>query len=184
MSDTLNNMLAACELLERQIDDSAEITPEQCDAHFSAIKSIDAKVDRLLSYMETCKQRAATLETRSEELAAEASYWERQLANLEKYALWLTTRHPDIQFRGTDLGFYKTLNPPAMIFAYKASKSFSNFIPSHLIPKIPPKYLESQTIVTLKADLLKEDLKAGAVVDFARLEQKEKLNIKPKDRLK
>lgn len=126
MSDSLAQLLAACELLERQIDESEVITPEQCEAHFSSIAAIDAKVDRLLGYMDTCKMKAAVLAERAKDLKDEGERWERRLEQLEKYALWLTDRFPDVSWRGTDFAFEKKLNPPSMVCSYKSGKSFSS----------------------------------------------------------
>ena len=49
---SLASMLSALQILEKEIDESSEITPEQCEAHFGSIKEIDQKVDRLLSFMD------------------------------------------------------------------------------------------------------------------------------------
>jgi len=45
---------------------------------------------------------------------------------------------------------------------------------------VPEKYRECKVIWLLKSDLVKEDLKAGKNLNFARLDRKEALSIKPK----
>jgi hypothetical protein len=67
-----------------------------------------------------------------------------------------------------------------MVCPYKASKSFSNYIPEAQAVLVPEQYLEQVTIWTLKTDDIKRDLKAGKELEFARLEVKERLVVKPK----
>jgi hypothetical protein len=62
----------------------------------------------------------------------------------------------------------------------KKSFSTSNLIPDELIFSVPEKYRECKVIWILKSDLVKEDLKAGKSLNFARLDRKEALSIKPK----
>ena len=177
---SLAAMMSALQILEKEIDNSEEITPEQCDAHFSSIKEIDVKVDRLLAFMDLCKQNAATYAERAESLKHASESWERKFDALSKYAMWLTERYPEVEWRGTDRTFAKKLNPPSLNCQMKKSFSTSNLIPDELIFSVPEKYRECKVIWILKSDLVKEDLKAGKSLNFARLDRKEALSIKPK----
>lgn len=177
---SLAAMMSALQILEKQIDNSDEITPEQCDAHFSSIKEIDLKVDRLLSFMDLCKQNAATYSERAESLRRASESWERKYESLCKYAMWLMERYPEVEWRGSDRTFTKKLNPPSLNCQMKKSFSTNNLIPDELIFSVPEKYRECKVIWLLKSDLVKEDLKAGKSLDFARLDRKEALAIKPK----
>lgn len=177
---SLASMLSALQILEREIDESAEITPEQCEAHFGSIKEIDQKVDRLLSFMDLCKFNAASYADRAESLKQASQSWERKYESLSKYALWLTERYPDIEWRGTDRTFAKKFNPPSLNCQLKKSFSTSNYIPDDLVFSVPEKYRECKMVWILKADLVKDELKAGKPLNFARLERKEALQVKAK----
>lgn len=177
---SLAAMMSALQILEKQIDDSEEITPEQCDAHFSSIKEIDVKVDRLLAFMDLCKQNAATYSERAESLKKASESWERKYDGLCKYALWLTERYPEVEWRGSDRTFAKKLNPPSLNCQLKKSYSTSNLIPDELVFSVPEKYRECKVIWLLKSDVVKDELKAGKSLNFARLDRKEALAVKPK----
>lgn len=177
---SLASMMSALQILEKEIDNSEEITPEQCEAHFGSIKEIDQKVDRLLAFMDLCKQNAATYSERAESLKHASESWERKYNSLQKYAMWLTERYPDIEWRGSDRTFTKKLNPPSLNCQMKKSYSTSNMIPDELIFSVPEKYRECKVIWILKTDLVKDELKAGNYLNFAKLDQKESLAIKPK----
>jgi hypothetical protein len=179
-SKSLAAMMSALQILERQIDDSEEITPEQCEEHFSSIKEVDTKVDRLLSFMDLCKQNAATYSERAESLQIASKSWERKYDALQRYAMWLTDRYPEVEWRGTDRTFSKKLNPPSLNCQLKKSYSSNNVIPDELIFSVPEKYREPKFLWILKTDLVKDDLKAGKNLNFARLDRKEALSIKPK----
>lgn len=177
---SLAAMMSALQILEKQIDDSEEITPEQCEAHFGSIKEIDQKVDRLLAFMDLCKQNAATYSERAEALANKAKSWEKKYEGLQKYAMWLVDKFPEVEWRGSDRTFAKKLNPPSLNCQLKKSYSTSNLIPDELIFSIPEKYRECKVIWLLKSDLVKDDLKAGKDLNFARLERREALAVKAK----
>ena len=93
---SLAELMSQLQALERQIDEAEEITIDQCESHFSQIKDIDAKVDRLLAYMDLCKSNSALYSERSEELQKQSKFWERRLASLQNYALWLTNSYPEV----------------------------------------------------------------------------------------
>lgn len=179
-SKSLAALMSALQILEKQIDDSDEITPEQCDAHFSSIKEIDLKVDRLLSFMDLCKQNAATYSERAESLKRASESWERKYKSLCQYALWLTERYPEVEWRGSDRTFKKKLNPPSLNCQLQKKYSTSNYIPDELVFSVPEKYRECKVVWLLKSDLVKDDLKAGKSLNFARLDRKEALAVSPK----
>ena len=60
--------MSTLKIMEKEIDNAEEITLEQCDAHFSQLKAVDQKVDRLLDFMDICKRNAALYSERAEEL--------------------------------------------------------------------------------------------------------------------
>ena len=177
---SLASMMSALQILEKEIDNSEEITPEQCEAHFGSIKEIDVKVDRLLAFMDLCKQNAATYSERAESLQNASKSWERKYDALSKYALWLTERFPEIEWRGTDRTFAKKLNPPSLNCQMRKRFSSENVIPDELIFSVPEKYRECKMLWLLKSDFVKDDLKAGKNLNFAKLDRKEALSIKPK----
>lgn len=177
---SLAELMSQLQALERQIDEAEEITIDQCESHFSQIKDIDAKVDRLLAYMDLCKSNAALYSERSEQLSKQASFWERRLASLQNYALWLTNSYPEVEWRGTDRTFSKKLNPPSLNCQLKKSFSTANYIPDELVFSVPEKYRECKMVWILKSDLVKDELKAGKTLNFAKLERKEALQVKAK----
>lgn len=179
-SKSLAEMMSQLQLLEKQIDDSEEISVDQCESHFSQIKDIDAKVDRLLGYMDLCKSNSALYSERSEQLAKQASFWDRRLESLQNYALWLTKSYPEVEWRGTDRTFFRKLNPVKLDCELRKSFSTSNYIPDNLVFSVPEKYRECKMVWVLKADLVKDDLKSGKTFNFARLKQDEKLGLKAK----
>lgn len=179
-SKSLASMLSVLQVMERDIDESAEITPEQCEAHFGQIKEIDAKVDRLLAYMDICKHNSASYYERAEALSNTAKSWERKNDALQRYAMWLVDRYPEVEWRGTDRTFAKKLNPPSLNCQLRKSFSTSNMIPDELIFSVPEKYRECKIVWVLKSDVVKDDLKSGKDLNFAKLDRKEALSIKPK----
>jgi hypothetical protein len=180
MSESLVSMLSQLKIMESAIDNAEEITLEMCDEHFAQLKSVDEKVDRLLGFMDIAKQNAALYSERSEELKAKSKSWESKYESLQKYALFLTERYPDVEWRGTDRTFAKKLNPPSLNCSAKKSFSTSNMIPDELIFSIPEKYRECKIIWILKSDIVKDDLKDGKTLNFAKLDRKEALQIKAK----
>lgn len=180
MSESLVSMLSQLKVMEAAIDNADEISIEMCDEHFAQLKSVDEKVDRLLAFMDIAKQNAALYSERSEELKAKSKSWESKYESLQKYALFLTDKFPDVEWRGTDRTFAKKLNPPSLNCSAKKSFSTSNMIPDELIFSIPEKYRECKIIWVLKTDLLKDDLKDGKTFNFAKLDRKEALQIKAK----
>lgn len=179
-SASLASMMSTLKILEREIDESEEISLEQCETHFNQIQSIDEKVDRLLAYIDIAKMNAAMYAEREEELKKASESWDKKRKSLEKYALFLASHYPDIEWRGTDRTFRKKLNQPSLNVPLKKSVSISSAIPEELVGNVPQKYLELVTVWKLKTDLLKEDLKAGEKFDWADLVQTEKLEISVK----
>lgn len=177
---SLISMLSALKILEKEIDNSDEITLEQCEQHFGAIKDIDQKVDRLLAFMDLCKQNSATYAARAEELMTRSESWDKKLASLEKYALFLVNRYPEVQWRGSDRVIAKKYNPPYLKCDYKKSFTSQNVIPEEFLLSIPEKYKECKVIWLLKNDVVKDDLKSGHSLDFAKLERRESLAINAK----
>lgn len=175
---SLAKMMASLRLLENEIDESDEITLEQCQEHFDAIKEIDSKVDRLLGYMDVCKRNAALFAERAKEIDLEATRWEKRLASLEKYALFLCSAFPDIEWRGSERVISKGLNQPSLKQSITNRFSTENCLPEEFLADVPKEYREAKTIWVLKTKELKDDLKKGKEVGFARLERKEKLVTK------
>lgn len=180
MSETLGNLLTSVELMERAIDAADEVTLELCDQHFAAIKEVDKKVDRLLSFIDLCKMNAAQLESRAKELSDLAKRWEKKQSSLESYALYLCKKFPDTKFRGTDRQMRVKLNPVKMICNYTDKKSFSNVIAEEFTGIIPEHFLEEKTVKVLRSKDLKDYMKGGNTVNFATLERDEVLEVVPK----
>jgi hypothetical protein len=140
--------------MEKEIDNAEEITLEQCDAHFSQLKAVDQK--------------------------NASQSWEKKYESLQRYAMFLVDKFPDIEWRGTDRTFAKKLNPPSLNCQLKRSYSSSNVIPDELIFSVPEKYRECKILWILKSDMVKDDLKAGKELNFAKLDRKEALQVKVK----
>lgn len=179
-NESLNDLLVSLTVLERQIDEAEEITQEMCEAHFGQLKQVDEKVDRLLAYIDIAKRNSALYEERAAELKEQAKRWDKRIEGLEKYALYLVDRFPDVSWRGTDRSFSKKLNPPSLVAPFRASYSSKNIIPDELVNMIPEKYRKLVSLFVLDTDLVKNDLKAGEALDFAKLERKEGLKITAK----
>ena len=179
--ESLSELLQNLQQLEASMIEDTEVTKEAWDEHFkSSTQTLNDKVDAILNYMDTCKLKAAQYSARAEELSRESKRWEKRFASLQEYTLWCLNSFPEVDHKGSDRVITKKLNPPSMICPYKQPRTISNYVPTAMALNIDPMYLESQQIWTLKTDELKEDLKAGATFDFARLEQKESLSIKVK----
>jgi hypothetical protein len=179
-SQSLAAMLDVVRQMERLIDTADEVSLELCEEHFAAIKQVDQKVDRLLSFMDLCKMNAASLEARAKELSDMAERWERKLAGLEKYAFWLCKAYPDMAWRGTDRAFRVQTNPPKLICNFTKKSTISNVVDPDFLNEVPDEYLEERTVKVLRTDVLKDDLKKGATASFARLEREEVLKVDPK----
>jgi hypothetical protein len=179
-NNSLASLMSTLKIMEKEIDNAEEITLEQCDAHFSQLKAVDQKVDRLLDFMDICKRNAALYSERAEELKNASQSWEKKYESLQRYAMFLVDKFPDIEWRGTDRTFAKKLNPPSLNCQLKRSYSSSNVIPDELIFSVPEKYRECKILWILKSDMVKDDLKAGKELNFAKLDRKEALQVKVK----
>lgn len=179
-TETLNDMLVSLRVIERDIDESSEITHEMCEAHFSQLKKIDEKVDRLLNFLDIAKRNSALYYDRAKEIEARAKFWDRTVASLEKYAMYLVDNFPDVQWRGTDRSFTKRINQPSLIVPWKTRYSNENVIPTELVNMVPEKYRKEVTIFVLDTANVKNDLKAGDELNFAKLERKPSLKITAK----
>lgn len=175
-------MLTSLNALESQMDDTDEITLEQCEAHFEQFKEARQKTDRLINYLEFCKTQKLNYAKRASDFKNEADKWGRREENLEEYALFLLKKNPQLEMLGTDFELKTKKNPPKLICAYRTSKSLGNYIPESFIPLIDAEFLEEIKITVLKSGELKDALKAGKICDFARIENDIKLLIKPKIR--
>lgn len=178
--ESLNDLLAHLSLLEKNIDNAEEISIAQCEEHFAHLKKVDEKVDRILGYMDMCKQNAAQYSERAEELENKAKSWEKRLSSLQDYCLYLVKQYPEVEWRGTDRQITKKLNPPSLVCSMRGSFSSSNVIPPEMVEMIPDVYLDKKEIYVLKANEVKDALKAGELLDFATLDRKESLQIKAK----
>jgi hypothetical protein len=130
--------------------------------------------------MDICKRNAALYSERAEELKNASQSWEKKYESLQRYAMFLVDKFPDIEWRGTDRTFAKKLNPPSLNCQLKRSYSSSNVIPDELIFSVPEKYRECKILWILKSDMVKDDLKAGKELNFAKLDRKEALQVKVK----
>lgn len=181
MSESLKGLLEANEKLEADIDASDRITPEQCEAHFQSMASIDEKVEKVLTALDICKMNAAHMSTLVSDFKARAEHWENRVEDLEGYLLWLLERFPEVEGRGTTRTIKARINQPRFKCGLVKKFSKDNFVPVSNVPDIPLEYLERMEIFVLRADKAKDDLKAGKQIDFARLEQSKTLKITPKD---
>lgn len=179
-NETLSSLMSQLQVMEKEIDNAEDISIEMCDAHFSQLKAVDQKVDRLLNFMDLAKHNAAIYSERSDQLKRASESWEKKYESLQRYALWLTSRYPEIEWRGSERTFYKKLNQPSLNCQLKKSFTTSNYIPEELVFSIPEKYRECKMIWILKSDLVKDDLKAGKDLNFAKLDRKEALGLKVK----
>jgi Siphovirus Gp157 len=178
---SLFDLLKSLSALETEIDDSAEITAEQCHAHFDAIKEIDVKVDSLLGYMDACKMRAAEFDAKAQEYKHQGQRWEKRLESLRNYCLFIIKSSPHITYRGKEKKMELKLNAPSLVCEIRKSFSSANVIPAEYLGLVPQRYLEEKTVWVLKTDVVREDLKSGTELSFARNERKESLQIKFKE---
>jgi len=172
-------MMDALTVIEKTNDESSEITQEMCDEYFSQINKIDDKVNRLVTFMDNAKLQAARYSNKAEDFKNRATFWEKTLERLEDYCVWLLNTYPQLEFRGSDYQLLKKINPPSLKVPLKKSFSSSNIIPDELIFSVPEKYRECKIVWLLKTNDVKEDLKLGKKLNFATLEQKTKLVVKP-----
>lgn len=180
-SSSLKEMMEALHAMERMHDDAPEITRDDIEAHFDAVKEIDRKVDAIDAFMRMCKMNAAMYSERSEAMETKAKHFENAYKNCQGYVLYLIERYPDVTFRGNDVQFKKKLNPPALKCEFTQTKSFSNVIPNELAMSIPEAYREARVVFQLKSSDVKKALASPTTdVNFARLEQKEKLVVEMK----
>jgi hypothetical protein len=176
---SLASMLASLVAMETVMDSTdGEITLEQCDAHFAQFKDAQAKTDRLIGYLDHCKLAAAQYADRAQQLKEEAQRWERRQEKLEEYALWCLEKYPALS--GSDFELSARKNPASMKCDLTKSFSKSNALPESVALEVPEEYRDLLAVWVLKADKVKDDLKAGKALPFARLEQKTKLVTKPK----
>ena len=178
----LKQLLDINQALEMEIDQSDQITPEMCEAHFASMKSIDDKVEAVIAYMDICKMRSANLEDRAKAFSDEAKSWERKLAGLENYCMWLLKAYPEVEGRGRDRTFVKQTNQPSMVCNLVGKKSVSNFLTEEMAREIPEHFREQISMWVLKSGDVKDYLKKGHEVNFARLERKEVIKVVPKER--
>ena len=178
---SLFDLLKSLSALEDEIDGSAEISADLCHAHFESIKEIDVKVDSLLGYMDVCKARSAEFDAKAQEYKHQAQKWEKRLESLKNYCLFIIKTTPHITYRGKEKQMSLKLNAPSLVCDLRKSFSSNNMIPVECLASVPERYLEQRTIFVLKTDVVREDLKAGAVLSFAHNERKESLQIKFKE---
>jgi len=178
---SLPNLLSSLALLERQIDESDEITREQCEEHFSQLKEVDKKVDRLLGFIDISKRNAALYSERAEMMTNESKRWEKRVKSLESFAFWLVEAYPDIEWRGTDRTFYTKISPqPKIVENISRKLTVSRHLGEEHLADVPAKYRDQKTIWILKTDVIKDDLKNGEELKFATLEREKKLLTKVK----
>lgn len=180
---SLFDLLKNLSVLENDIDDSEEISPELCHAHFDAIKEIDVKVDSLLGYMDACKLRSAEYDAKSQEYKHQAQKWERRFESLKNYCLFIIKSTPHISYRGKEKQMHLKLNAPSLVCPIRKSFSSANVIPVEYLGIVPQRYLEERTLWVLKTDVVRDDLKSGIELIFAHNERKESLQIKFKELL-
>lgn len=176
---SLASMLASLVAMETVMDTTdGEITLEQCENHFAQFKNAQIKADRLIGYIDHCKLATAQYSARAQQLEEEAERWERRQEKLEEYALWCLEKYPALS--GSDFELSTRKNPASMKCDLTKSFSKSNVLPDHVALDVPDEYRDLIAVWVLKADKVKDDLKAGKALTFARLEQKTKLVTKPK----
>lgn len=175
---SLMDLLKNLSVLENEIDDSPEISPEMCHEHFKSLIEIDVKVDRLLEYMDACKMRSVQNDSKAEEFKNAAKKWERRFESLKNYCLYIIKSTPHISYRGTNKQMGLKLNAPSLQCPMRVSFSSSNIIPADFVEVVPEKYREAKLVWVLRTDVVRDDLKAGIELPFASLERKESLQIK------
>jgi len=178
-NNSLASMLASLTAMESAMDTTdGEITLDQCEAHFAQFKDAQVKTDRLIGYIDHCKLANAQYAARAQQLKEEAERWEKRQEKLEEYALWCLEKYPALA--GSDFELSTRKNPASMKCDLTKSFSKSNVLPDHVALCVPGEYRECFVVWVLKTDKVKDDLKAGKDLPFARLEQKTKLVTKPK----
>jgi hypothetical protein len=182
MTPTLPEILKRNQEVEQElIANTDEVTPEQWDEHFKSFNaSLDKKVDSILAYMDDCKFMASKYSERAEALNLAAKRLEKRCESLEKYVLYHLSKFPELDLRGSERTISKRLGPVSLVCKLRKKFSSANVIPGPLVFSVPEKYREFQPMWVLNTDLVKEDLKAGKDLDFAKLEQNEFLSIKVK----
>lgn len=179
---SLSKLLRLNQELESEIDSSEVITPEMCEAHFASMKSIDEKVEAVISYMDICKMNSARLESQAKMFSDKARWWETKMQSLENYCLWLLTTFPEVQGRGKLRTMRKKIsNQPSFICNFTQKKNISNVLEGEFVDEIPEHFRERVEIWILNAARVKNFLKAGGNVNFGKLERKTKLEIIPKE---
>ncbi len=176
---TLKDMLIAIENLQTVMDHMDDWTLEVMAEEFDSIAEIDKKTDAIIGFMERVKNESAAMEIKAEAYRAKAKSYSNAYDRCREYCKYLLNRFPNLEFRGTNGKLTLQKNAPSLVIATsKESFSSSNVIPSDYVSLVPEQFRTSKVIWLYETDKIKDELKAGKDVPFAKLESNQSVRVK------
>lgn len=176
---SLSELTLDLELLERQMDESANINQDQVREWSFARDLLQTKTDNWIAYLDLAESQIAMAEAQLKRAQAQKKAKESVLKGLHSYLSHVLNNTEGRAIRGTDGEISLVKNPPSLKINLETQKFSSDVIlTGDQINLIPEEFIRTMTLKVLDKALLKNALKADFDVPYAELVCSERIKIK------
>lgn len=176
---SLSELTLDLELLERQMDESANINQDQVREWSFARDLLQTKTDNWIAYLDLAESQIAMAEAQLKRAQATKKAKETVLKGLHSYLSHVLSNTEGRAIRGTDGEISLVKNPPSLKINLETQKFSSDVIlTGEQINLIPEEFIRTMTLKILDKALLKNALKADFDVPYAELVCSERIKIK------
>lgn len=176
---SLSELTLDLELLERRMDESANISTDQVKEWSFARDLLQTKTDNWIAYLDLAESQIAMAEAQLKRVQAQKKAKESVLKGLHSYLSHVLSNTEGRAIRGTDGEISLVKNPPSLKINLETQRFSSDVIlTGEQINLIPEEFVRTMTLKVLDKALLKNALKADFDVPYAELVCSERIKIK------
>jgi hypothetical protein len=169
--------------ITRQIEDLAEvvgdgeITGDMVAAYHGLSEKLEEKVDHIIEVLGGYKMRQTYLDEQAKKFRDAAKANAAAEAGLKEYVRYQIEAHPELTFRGEKGGLVLQKSAPALELTFKEGEKRFGHVVEEITDEIKP-YCEKKEVWVLDTKRLAEDIKAGNVLPWASLKERNHIRTK------
>lgn len=176
---SLAELTVDLQLLERQMDESENISAEQVKEWSFAKDLLQTKTNNWIAYLDLAESQIAMADIQLKRVQAQKKSKEAVLKGLHQYLSHVLSNTEGRAIKGTDGTISLVKNPASLnIILPVVNYSSTVVIPVDCTLPFPERFVQTVVLRTIDKALLKEALKSGLSVPFTELTYSERIKVK------
>lgn len=167
------------ELLERKLDEQAEITPDDVKEWSFVSDLLQTKVDQWIAYLDLVESQIHMAEQRKKRAEANLKRKRAVEKSLLTYLRHVLESQPHRKLEGENGEIKLVKNPPKLNPRFEFVKySTESVLPAFVVDEMPAEFVDIVTVKVLNKDKVRAALKTGGVVPHCEMIQETRVAIK------